>query len=226
MKLVFPFLYVTVINLIFILLPQPVSSVNKTFSTEKNGLVSNEKIYLHFDRNSYNSGETIWYKAYLINTSNNKHETLSKVAYIEFISPNNIIIDTKTIKINNGTGHGHFKLPEDLTDGDYTIRAYTNFMRNFDNSCFFRKRIKINPSAIENKNLENSSLNISFFPEGGTMINGFLNRMGFKAFTDNNKGVHVTGTIVDDTNQEVLHFKTSKFGLGQFQFIPQKGKKL
>ena len=155
-------------------------------------------------------------------------ETLSKIVYVDLISPNNIIIDSRTIKINEGTGKGDFKLSAELLKGAYTIRAYTNFMRNFDDSYFFRKRIYVDSLKLNNDfNTDATSVipDINFFPEGGKMISGFLNKIAFKATNYLGKGIKIKGEITDNTNNKVLNFETSKFGLGSVQFIPQKGKK-
>jgi hypothetical protein len=37
-----------------------------------------EKVYLHFDNNSYFIGETIWFKAYVLLAENHHYSTMSK----------------------------------------------------------------------------------------------------------------------------------------------------
>lgn len=224
-------LFSVCIPLFFILLFQQAFPINTSPLTKGNDAkalkISKEKIYIHFDKVFYNSGENIWYKIYLVNAISNTAETLSKVVYVDLIDPNNIIIDSKTIKVTEGSEKGDFKLPIDIIDGAYTVRAYTNFMRNFDDSYFFRKTIYVNSLKPNNGlNVDTTSANphISFSPEGGNMISGFLNRIVVKATNSLEKGTHTKGEILDDTNNKVLNFETSKFGLGNFQFIPQKGK--
>ncbi|WOD45107.1 MG2 domain-containing protein [Hwangdonia lutea] len=218
------------INLVFILLSQPVSSNNSTLFADiesKSASISKEKIYIHFDKTFYNQGESIWYKIYLVDAVNHTPETLSKVVYVDLIDPNNIIIDSETIKINEGAGHGDFKLPQNATHGAYTIRAYTNFMRNFDDARFFRKTIYVNtlrPHRGFNTATASTKPQIDFSPEGGNMVGGFLNRIVVKATNPPEKGMQINGDIIDDTNTKILHFKTSKFGLGSFQFIPENGR--
>ncbi|WP_418603740.1 MG2 domain-containing protein [Hwangdonia sp.] len=219
------------INLFVILLSLTVFPNNTGFLVAdikyKAASVSKENIYIHFDKTHYNQGENIWYKVYLVGTKNHAPRTASKVTYVDLIDPNNTIIDSKTIKMNEGAGKGDFKLPEDAMDGAYTIRAYTNFMRNFDGSHFFRKNIYVNvtgPNNGFNTHMATATPFIAFSPEGGNMIGGFLNRIVVKATNSLKKGVHVKGDVFDDTNTKTLHFETTKFGLGSFQFIPQKGR--
>ncbi|MBN4048455.1 hypothetical protein JYU17_00615, partial [Flavobacteriaceae bacterium AH-315-O20] len=112
--------------------------VSSSFSQSKNLNIAHDKVYIHFDKPNYYAGEDIWFKTYLVNALTHRTETTSKIVYVELINPKNEIIDTKTIKINESDGASDFKLSTDLVSGEYTVRAYTNFMRNFDHSYFFR----------------------------------------------------------------------------------------
>ena len=199
-----------------------------------------EKIYIHFDRSNYLAGEDIWYQLYLVDANTNRHEGLNEITYVELIDPENKILSSKTFKVNNGCVEGDFKLDEHLIEGLYTIRAYTNYMRNFDNAYFFKKTIHVN-SLKPNKSQKaeplyekqktelgsdtESSLkpDVQFFPEGGYLVDGFINQIGFKALGTNGKGIDISGIIVDDTGERVARLKSSKFGLGAFNFIPKPG---
>ena len=190
---------------------------------------SKEKIYIQFDKPNYYAGENIWFKTYLLNAATHKPETLSKIVYAELISPNNKIIETKTIKISDGGGDGYFQLSPNLDSGEYIVRAYTNYMRNFNSAYFFRKKIHI--KALKDKNIPDTPANsntviaqkpdLQFFPEGGYLVNGFANRVGFKAVDINGKGIDVEGVITDNTGKKILELKTSKFGMGMFKLTPK-----
>jgi len=190
---------------------------------------SKEKIYIQFDKPNYYAGENIWLKAYLLNASTHKPETASKIVYVEIINPSLKIIETKTIKITDGGGDGYFQLSPNLDSGEYIVRAYTNYMRNFNSAYFFRKKIYI--KALKDKNIPDTPANsntviaqkpdIQFFPEGGYMVNGFENRVGFKVVDINGEGIDVEGVITDNTGREILKIKTSKFGMGMFKLTPK-----
>ena len=190
----------------------------------KTNPVLKEKIYIHFDKAFYNQGENIWYKIYLVDAINHAPQTLSKVVYVDLIGPNQNILESKTIEISEGSGKGDFKLATALPNGDYTIRAYTNFMRNFDDSYFFTKKIPVNHLDSNSNSNVDAKPHINFTAEGGNVVGGFLNRIVVKAINPLNHGAIVSGEILDDANTKILDFETSKFGLDSFQFIPQKGR--
>ncbi len=187
-----------------------------------------EKIYIHFDKPSYISDEDIWFKVYLVDAITNQPKMLSKIVYVDLIDPNKNIIDSRTIKIENGGGAGEFRLTTKLHSGNYYIRAYTNSMRNFDEQFFFKKQFFIQSFDTQVNNSVNIDKNarpdMQFFPEGGYMINDIPCRLGYKTIGRNGKGIDITGTIVDENGKGIEKFKTSKFGLGRTLFVPEKDK--
>ncbi len=217
--------------------PKKNQNINQFFNTN----YSKEKVYLHLDKPYYTSGENIWFKVYLVDANTLQPNALSKIVYVDLINPNNEVMETRFIKIDKGGGAGEFRLPNKLISGQYYIRAYTNFMRNFDDNYFFRKKIYIssfnlkkNPkedlSNVDNTTeISNNKLNakpdVQFFPEGGYLVNTFSNRLGFKAIGIDRKGIHINGTILDESGKEIVKFKTSKFGLGRVLFTPKKNEK-
>jgi hypothetical protein len=229
MKSVFKFLSALCINLVFALLSLCAFSSNNALLVDdhqsKVTPLLKEKIYIHFDKTFYEHGENIWYKIYLVDAINHTPETLSKVVYVDLIGPNHNIIESKTIKISEGIGKGDFKLNAALPNGEYTVRAYTNFMRNFDDSYFFTKKILVN--SLESNSSFNADYvkpSIRFFPEGGNMISNFLNRIVVKTKGVLKNEAVITGEVLDDINSRAIPFEISKFGMGSFQFIPEKGR--
>ncbi|HPE76397.1 MAG TPA: hypothetical protein PLC80_09920 [Draconibacterium sp.] len=196
-----------------------------------------ERIYLHIDKTLYTAGDDLWFKVYLVDADSHKPEALSKVAYVEIISPLAEILSTKIIKIDDGCGNGDFKLPIDLVSGEYTVRAYTTYMRNFDDAFFFRKKIYVKQviqiiseprdSIQENIIAGNANLNteipkpdVQFFPEGGYLICGFQCNIGIKAMGFDGKGIDVSGSVLDSSGKRIAEFSTLKFGLGEVQLVP------
>jgi len=102
-----------------------------------------EKIYLHTDREYYTGGGDIFFKVYLTDETLSPQNAKSIVAYVDLIGPDQAIIETKTIAIKEGKGIGDFKITSKYKSGNYLLRAYTQYMKNFDPDFFFRKTIYI-----------------------------------------------------------------------------------
>lgn len=116
-----------------------------------NSIFPQEKVYLQFDNTSYYTGETIWFKAFVVSAST-LERAQSKVLYVELISPDGVLLKRQKLKIVAGQADGSFPLVDGSTaqardlrgvlgypSGFYEIRAYTNFMQNFSNETIFSR---------------------------------------------------------------------------------------
>ena len=92
-----------------------------------------EKVYLHLDNRSYFIGDTIWFKAYVVNASTLRLTDISKVLYVELLSDKGVEMETKKLRMENGQCHGEFVLKDSYYTGYYEVRAYTRNMVNFGN---------------------------------------------------------------------------------------------
>lgn len=186
-----------------------------------------EKAFIQTDKPFYLAGETIWYKAYLVEANSNLPDSVSVPLYVELIDPiNGNLITRNILKMEGGFGHGEFDLNETLTPGMYTLRAYTNWMRNFNEDLFFSKNIKILSSEkqMEKRVFNEDDMDMQFFPEGGDLVNGLESRVAFKALDAGGNSVNLTGKLISSTGDTLLRFKSDHLGMGSFKFKPQIDK--
>ena len=107
-------------------------------------LFPNEKIHLHTDRSLYMGGDTLWFRAYLVNALDNKPEKTSRYVYAELVNPfGNVVNRVKIRQDTDSLYYGYLPLDIDLPGGEYTIRAYTRYMENSGESFFFRKPVRV-----------------------------------------------------------------------------------
>lgn len=90
-----------------------------------------EKVYLHIDNTCYFVGDTIWYKAYVTRSDKGWLTDLSKIMYVELLTPDGYLVERQQLKMEDGTAHGAFTLTDSLYAGYYELRAYTRWMLNF-----------------------------------------------------------------------------------------------
>lgn len=181
-----------------------------------------EKIFVHTDKNFYLSGEIIWLKIYNTDAGFHKPLDISKVAYLEILDTANRPVLQAKIALDNSEGKGSLYVPQTLASGNYRLRAYTNWMKNFDAVYFFEKNVTIinlqkNSSAIVKDSTE--KFDIRFFPEGGDLVNGLQSKVAFKAVTKNGKSYDFKGYIIDGADT-LLQFTTAHAGMGNFSFMP------
>ena len=65
---------------------------------------------------------------------------------MELINEKDSISKQLKIQMRGGMAWGDFKLTDSLSEGNYRIRAYTQWMRNAGSEFFFDKTIKIGNS--------------------------------------------------------------------------------
>ena len=92
-----------------------------------------EKVYVHTDNTCYFIGDTLWYKAYVLRADNLQPTDMSRLLYVELLSPDGLVVERQRI-IVSGNGHtcGQFVLQDSLYSGYYELRAYTRWMLNFN----------------------------------------------------------------------------------------------
>ena len=65
---------------------------------------------------------------------------MSKVAYLELIDELGMPVFQTKISLLTGSGHGDLFIPSTFSSGNYTLIAYTRWMRNFTTDSFFEAR--------------------------------------------------------------------------------------
>ena len=186
-----------------------------------------EKAYLSFDKPFYTVGETMWFKAFVVNATNHATDTISAILYVDVLEEaSKRVIAQQKLKISDGTAFGAFNT-EGVKSGRLLIRAYTDWMRNVAADFHFNTVIAlldVNKSATVNpsKPVINA---LQFFPEGGNLVDGLPCNVAFKAVNDGGKGIALKGEIVDETGEKVADFSDDFNGMGRFTFKPQMGKK-
>lgn len=182
-----------------------------------------EKLFVHINKGTYLAGEIIWFKVYCVDGSNNKLLDISKVAYVELLDNSRSALLQAKVELKNGMGTGCFVIPLVFNSGNYRLRAYTNWMRNFDPAYYFSQDITIintqrPPSVVARQ--DSASYDVQFFPEGGHLVSGVNNRVAFKITGANGKGSEGSGIVVDGRNDTVARFSTLNFGMGSFSLTP------
>ncbi len=105
-----------------------------------NRLYPQEKVYLHLDNTAYFLGETIWMKAYVTRSDTENRSNISRVLYVELISPRGFVIERRKLQVTDGLAWGDIKLTKRvLKAGYYEIRAYTRYMTNWGKRNFFSR---------------------------------------------------------------------------------------
>ncbi|MFD0750936.1 hypothetical protein ACFQZS_12345 [Mucilaginibacter calamicampi] len=213
-----------------------------------------EKLYLQTDKPYYNAGDTLRFKGYLLNADYFTPSTNSGLLYVELDNELGKNVKRIMVPVENGLTWGDIALDSaDVPNGTYTLRAYTNWMRNFGNDYIFEKIITVlqpsnNPllakaNFIQAGNKVEGRLQFSFL-DGGTfsfkdleikVMRGKRNLSKNKIITGPDGGVGFNFTVPEGEDALLIRAATATNGVlsipvtvnrkenTDLQFMPEGG---
>jgi len=220
-----------------------------------------EKVYVHTDNGCYFVGDTLWYKAYVVRADNLQPTDMSRILYVELLSPDGLLVERQQVVVS-GKGYtcGQFVLEDSLYSGYYELRAYTRWMLNFnvrhhrysthDTWHFYNKQMAADyfriwdglysrvfpiyskpeqPGNYDARRMyqrpktrlpqrKKDDLVVTFYPEGGHLVQGVENRVAFDVCDQHGEAVNIRGTV--DGHGQTLSIKTDYMGRGSFVVTP------
>ena len=197
-------------------------------------------LFLHFDKEHYVSGETIWFKAYLLNAEDFLPDSVLTNLNIELFDFQGKPVLSRKYKISDGSSYGDIFIDSLIVDGNYLLHAYTDVVADsFKNNVFqkyFYIENPIHSNRISNQEIKqniqfNKELNeqknnkiINFYPEGGNLVANMPNRVVVFAGNELGQGLTGSGKVMDENGNVVAEFITNENGLSEFTFSPEIGK--
>ncbi|MCH6200181.1 TonB-dependent receptor plug domain-containing protein [Aquiflexum sp. LQ15W] len=205
----------------------PIEKLTTSFK-DYNSTFPWEKVYLHTDKAHYVLNDTIWIKAYgmIENGGEAPLATKSVPLYVDLYDAKfERYIDRIIIRLEEGQGQGDIILPRDLEHGAYSLRAYTQWMKNFGDQAYFYKDIWVGELGEGWKYAgSDSKLNLGFFPEGGDLVEGIKSKIGFKATDAYGRSTDVIGYILNSSSDTLLRFQSEHLGMGSFTFTSKENE--
>lgn len=175
-----------------------------------------EKVFLHFDKPYYVPGETVWFKAYITLGGDHLPSQQSGLLYVDMYDDQDQLIRQLRIRCQNGFGNSYFNLPPDIDSDKLRVRAYTNWMKNFNKDYFFQKSLPLISEELPEPVIK-SEISVGIYPEGGQLITGVTNRMAVK--TDEAMAGK-TLLLLDGDGEEIDELEVDERGYGLFTLKP------
>ena len=179
-----------------------------------------ERSYLQFDKSTYAPGETIWFKAYIMNGIFPSDD--SKNFYVDWTDEKGALFFRTVSPVVDGTTNGQFDIPANFTGKYIHVKAYTKWMLNFDSSFLYNKDIRIlnKTSAIAPAKITITPM-LKLFPEGGDAIAGIKNKIAFKANDQWGRPIQLKGTIQNQKGEFIDSLHVQHDGMGYFFLTPK-----
>ncbi len=182
---------------------------------------SAEKIHVHFDKDIYLPGETVWFKAYIFDAGK---PTLSTNLYAGWYNKEGKLLKEKRYPVFTGTANGDFSIPDSLPDAVYQLRLFTKKMQQADSSHVFVRSIAV--YQLSGNKAGNAAVaantSLAAYPEGGSLVAGINNYVAFK-ITYEGAAAPVAGAALTDAEGKLVDsIYFDETGMAKLQFIPRQ----
>ena len=198
-----------------------------------------EKLHVSTDKDSYIAGDTIWLRAHCADAATHRpvaasryvYVAASRYVYVELRDDRGSLVRRIKLLSRDSVYSGYLPTQSLERFGDYSLTAYTLYMRNPGPEYFFKKPLTIWPYQESRRTQRNTSVrkvsdfDVSFFPEGGYLIDGYACCVAFKALGDDGGSVEITGVVKNDRDETVDTLRTLHGGMGCLRFTAHTGER-
>ncbi len=198
-----------------------------TAEAQENPMTNSEKVYVQLDRDVYVAGGTIHYKAFVVDASTLRQVSKSRILYMELTGAGNGTPIRWRINLSGGNGSGSYVIPSDIREGLYSLKAYTNWLRNgkpeflFSRSIVITKISDASPLSLPYSTLpETGESQVLFYPEGGQLVEGITSRVGFRLPLNTGGLTEPRSLKVMDDTAVVMEIQAPPAGTGSFEITP------
>lgn len=199
-------------------------------------LAAQDFIYLLPSKEIAETGEDLFFKAYLMDKQTMALSDRSRTLYLEIRSERDSLVWSEKYPLVGGRGDGHIYIGENWPQGEYFLEGYAKSSFTSDTTEALRpRRIRvvdrvnqmeaITEAAIQQDSLQRRTSRHRFdlFPEGGDLIDGVSSVVAFKASYGGGFPEDVSGKVLED-GQEIAVFESLHDGMGKFVVTPRLGK--
>ncbi len=185
--------------------------------------LNREAVFLHLNKTAIVPGESIWFSAYVYSPMFQVPSVSTTNLHVNLYDALGQLQEAKTLFLKNGQASGYFNV-DSLPSGKYMIKASTKYMENFREDLSFSQSFTILGEEMDSSvPLE---YDLQLLPEGGHLVSNVMNTVGVKLINNSGKGTFFTeGQIFNSKNDVVNTFKSNRYGLSKFSFVPTSDEK-
>lgn len=173
-------------------------------------------VHLLFNQDKYVAGDTAFFKAYFVNEVFRPMEG-KQILELEVFDQNGRLAQKQSFRVVDGKSENQIILSDELQPGKYKFVAYSEWMKNFDEAFFFSREF-ILAGRYQLASAKVPSATLSFFAEGGHLVQGLVNKMIVKSSAPAGRV-----TIKNQNGEDVAAVTLDKNGLGEIRFTPVAG---
>ena len=192
-----------------------------------------QRAYLVTDKSVFTAGESIWFRAFLLNAVSQKINSKSSFLFVDLVNERDSVIKVVILDAVNKQLDSRIVLPDSIATGYYWLRAYTRQMAEGDVNNICVKPIYVVGKTNDNnpgKSLKKTGNpdripTITFYPEGGSIITGINSTVALRVRDINGEPLRIDGFLKDEHDVIITRLTTNTNGLGKFDFEPSGYRK-
>lgn len=167
------------------------------------------KMKMEFMRKAYGKGDNVVAKLEL-NTLENNPLSNFDVKYVASINGTKLS-ENKAKTDAAGISYLKFDLPENLTSNDGLLNVLLTYEGKTE-------------SISRSVPITLGNISLSFYPEGGDLVDGLITNVAFKALNEFGKPADIEAIVKDNEGKTVAEFSSFHNGMGAFSLEPKIGK--
>lgn len=180
------------------------------------------QIFVHTDRGAYFPGDTVWFKAYVMNEGLLDGETHN--LYLHIGNADGAIQQRSVLFLKNGMAAGHLIVPRQGIANSLFLNAYTTVIAERSDLYYIKAIPLIQENAIApsaaSASFQNNEIQLETYPIGGSFIAGVENELLIKSYLNGGKGVFTSGRVTDSAGTLSMPFHTDSTGYTRIKINP------
>ena len=187
--------------------------------------LTREVTYGHLNKSTVITGENLGFQIYTFIKGSKKPSDQTTNVYCTLEDDKGQLVRSSMHLSKNGIANGVFEINNSFDSGNYVFKAYTNWMKNFDENNFYVQNITVinpkNQGSSQDGEI-NLDYDAQFLPEGGHLVSDIVNNVGVVVKNTLGYGVpDLNGSVYDTDGNELTTFKTNQFGISKFLILPK-----
>lgn len=185
--------------------------------------------YMLFSKETYETGEDMWFKAWLFDRSLLTLSNRSQTLFLRIYDSADSLVWNEKYPISGGRAEGHVFIGEHWKTGEYRVEGYTqsSFYADSTEAVFPQKiwvvdRIDKQEPQDTRTGLQKDNIRLGLYPEGGYLVQGIKNYIAFKATDNQGVPVPLSGWLCEN-RARILNIESSHDGMGLLSFVPHEG---
>ena len=185
--------------------------------------------YMLFSKETYETGEDMWFKAWLFDRSFLTLSNRSRTLFLRIYDPADSLVWNEKYPISGGRAEGHVFIGEKWNTGEYRVEGYTQSSFYVDSTeAIFPQKIRVVDRIDKQEpqdtrtGLQKDNIRLGLYPEGGYLVQGIKNYVAFKTTDNQGMPAPLNGWLCEN-GARILDIESYHDGMGLFSFVPQEG---